>query len=185
MKYFCLFLFILLLSCKQEQVNCNPDFYLSKKEQDSFKYKIVRYIQRLPKYATEENKFDAQFNDYYKNSLKECNLLFYYKDKKNNIFFAISKIAPSIKLKQTATVGKLKLEANGEIPYYEEVFRTWKMEPKELVAKTKMLFTKLINNEDLSDFYTKNSNPEFYIEFPDDMNYYDSESREWKIKQLY
>lgn len=182
MKYLSLFLLIFVFSCKQEQINCNPDTYLSKKDQDSFNYKIIRYIQRLPKYATEENKFDTQFDADYKNSLKECGLLFYYKDKENTVYFAISKIAPSIKLKKTATVGKLKLDSDGAITHYEEAFRTWKMNPDELATKTKLLFTKFINNEDLSAYYTINSDPEFYIEFPDDINYYDSESREWKVK---
>jgi hypothetical protein len=183
MKYLSLFLLFIISSCEQKQINCNPDTYLSKTEQDSFNYKIIRYIQRLPKYATEENKFDTQFDVDYKNSLKDCSLLFYYVDKENTIYFAVSKTAPSIKLKQTATVGKLNLAANGSITYYEEVFRTWKMEPNELATKTKMLFTKFIKNEDLSDYYTINSNPEFYIEFPDDINYYDIKLRKWETKK--
>ncbi len=183
MKYLSLVLLLIITSCREEQKNCNPDTYLSKKEQDSFNYKIIRYIQRLPKYATEENKFDAQFDADYKNSLKDCSLLFYYKDKENNIYFAISKIAPSIKLKKTATVGKLKLDSNDAITYYEEVFRTWKMEIPELKTKSRLLFEKYIDGKDLSEFYTKNAKGEFFIEFPDDINYYDIKLRKWETKK--
>jgi hypothetical protein len=184
MKYISLIIFIIITSCNEEQKNCNPDTYLTKKEQLSFNYKIIRYIQRLPKYATEANKFHVQFDTEYKKSLNDCSLLFYYKDKEKNIYFAIAKIAPSIKLKQTATVGKLKLDSNGIITYYEEAFRTWKMEIPELKTKSKLLFDKYIDGEDLSKFYTKNSKGEFYIEFPDDFNYYDIKLRKWETKKI-
>jgi hypothetical protein len=102
-------------------------------------------------------------------------------DEDNYIYFAVSKIAPSIKLKKTTTVGKLKFDKNDSIVFYQEAFRTWKMEPKELEEKTKLLFYKYLNNEDLSDYYTVNSNPEFYIEFPDEMTKFDTISRTWKV----
>lgn len=182
MKYIYLFICLLLISCKEEPKNISPNSYLSEKEQELFNYKIIRYIQRLPKYATEENKFESQFDVDYKNSLKDCSLLFYYKDKEGFVYFAISKTAPSIKLKKTATVGKLKFTRNNAIVYYEEAFRTWKMEPKELEIKTKLLFTKYINDEDLSSYYTVNSEPEFYIEFPDEKTYFDNSKKVWKTK---
>lgn len=182
MKYIYLFLFLLIISCKEEPKNISPTTYLNKKEQELFNYKIIRYIQRLPKYATEENKFESQFDVDYKNSMNDCSLLYYYKDNEGFIYFAISKTAPSIKLKKTATVGKLKFTKNDSIVYYNEAFRTWKMEPKELEVKTKLLFTKYINNEDISSYYTVNSEPEFYIEFPDEKTYFDNSNRVWKTK---
>jgi len=182
MKYIYLFLFLLIISCKEEPKNINPSSHLSKKEQDLFNYKISRYIQRLPKYATEENKFESQFDVDYKNSIKDSNLLFYCKDDEGFIYFAISKIAPSIKLKKTATVGKLKFTKNDSIIFYEEAFRTWKMEAKELEVKTKLLFTRFINNDDITSYYTVNSEPEFYIEFPDENTYFDKSKRVWKTK---
>ncbi len=72
---------------------------------------------------------------------------------------------------------------NDSIVYYEEICRTWKMEEDELKTKTAMLFEKVLNEEDLSPYLTKNSSPEFYIEFLDDLNYYDVKDRIWKTKQ--
>ena len=97
MKYVYLSLCLLIISCKEDPKNIFPNSYLSKKDQELFNYKISRYIQRLPKYATEENKFESQFDADYKNSIKDCSLLFYYKDNEGFIYFAISKTAPSIK----------------------------------------------------------------------------------------
>jgi hypothetical protein len=171
-----------LISCKQDPKNILPKTYLTPNQQEDFKFKVVRYIDRLPKYATNSNKFDSIFDQEYKKMAVNSELLFYFKDELNTIYFAISKIAPSIKLKKTATVGRIKYNSNDSIVFYEEVLRTWKMEPKELQQKTEMLFRKLIESEDLSPYYTKNSNPEFYIEFPDETTYYDTITRKWKSK---
>ncbi len=53
------------------------------------------------------------------------------------------------------------------------------MEIPELKTKSKQLFIDFIDGKDLSQFYTKNSKGEFFIEFPDDYTKYDTESRKW------
>lgn len=183
MKYYFFLLLLILSSCDKEVKNINPDSYLNKSQQDTFKYKIIRYIQRLPKYASQETKFNSQFDNDYKKTIKECDLTLFYRNDEDTVYFAINKIAPSIKLKKTSTVGKLKFDANDSIIYYEEIFRTWKMEPKELQTKTKLLFMKLIEKEDLKPYYTVNSEPDFYIEFPDERTYFDTKKRVWDIKK--
>jgi len=57
------------------------------------------------------------------------------------------------------------------------------MEIPELKSKSKLLFENYIDGNDLSKFYTKNSKGEFFIEFPDDINYYDTDLRKWDIKK--
>ena len=59
---------------------------------------------------------------------------------------------------------------------------TWKMELPELKEKTKILFDIIVNNKDVSQYYTKNSDPEFGIEFPDDQTVYDVKARKWSTK---
>ena len=182
MKYFYLLFLLAFVGCDNSPKNIFPKQHLNLEAQEQFKLKIVRYIQRLPRYATDKNKFESKFDEEYARMAKNCELLFYFKDKQNNIYFAISKIAPSIKLKKTATVGKLKYDEKDSLVFYQEVFRTWKMEPKELKEKTEMLFRELIDNKDLTSYYTKNSNPEFYIEFPDENTFYDTINRRWETK---
>jgi hypothetical protein len=180
--YFSILVLLLMLSCQKEAKVIEPNYYLNKQEQEQFLYSIIRYVERLPKEATNENKFETRFDKDYKQMMSDCELLCYYKDQQNNIYFAVSKIAPSVKLKKTATLGKLRFGKDKNIVFYEEVCRTWKMEPKELFEKTELLFTKYIQNEDLSDYYTENSKPEFYIEFPDQNTYYDTNRRNWVTK---
>lgn len=178
-------LLILLLftlhSCKDKVINSNPDQFLTPKEQSEFKYSIVRYVDDLARNANHSNKFDTIYNSEYLKRAAKMDLLFYYNDSINKIvFFAVTKIAPSLKLKKVATVGQIKYGKDYDIVFYEEGFRTWKMEPTELREKTQLLFTKYVKGEDLSEFYTVNSNPKFYIEFPDELTTFDTLSRSWK-----
>lgn len=174
-------LFILLISCNEDSLNLDPKHYLSHEEQEAFKYKIIRYYDKRPKKVNQEDKLNSEHDSIYKLKAQRSDLLFlYFDEKKDEYYFAVTRIAASLKLKKVATVGKLKKDSNDSIIYYEENFRTWKMEMDELKEKTSFLMTKYIKGEDLTPYYTKNSQPEFWIEFPDDNNVYDIEKREWK-----
>jgi hypothetical protein len=180
-KYIYILLFTLsLFSCKKEILS-NPSDYLTNEENLAFKENIVRYFEGLPKNVSHEKKWDTINNSYYQRKVKEAELIHYYKNEDGFIFFAISKIAPSLKLKKVATIGKLKIEKDS-IVYYEEICRTWKMELPELNLKSKILFDKIVLGKNIEEYYTKNSQPEFWIEFPDDLTYYDTEKRVWKNK---
>lgn len=170
---------LLTISC-QKEINSNPN-QISKEETLTFKNKIVRYFEGLPNNATLSTKWDTIHNNYYTKKAENSDLLHYYKNEDGYIYFAVAKIAPSLKLKKVATIGKLKFEKDS-IVYYEEIARTWKMEIPELKQKTKIIFDKIANEKDVSEYYTKNSQPEFWIEFPDDNNTYDIKKRVWITK---
>jgi hypothetical protein len=171
---------VLLFSCAKEKINFNPDHYLSKEQQMDFKLSIVRYFEKLPtEKDNHQSKFDTVNNAFYLKKAKKSDLMYLYIDEDSTYYFAVAKIAPSLKIKKVATIGKLKKDKSGKIVYYEEAIRTWKMEEKELKEKTSLLFEKYINEEDITPYYTKNSGNNFYIEFPDENNKYDVEKRQW------
>lgn len=171
---------LLLYGCVSKTKKTDPNASLSKTEQSDFKYSIVRYYDDIAPKATFETKFDPIFDTYYKKKSKTSDLLFYYFDtEKKTAYFAITKIAPSLKLKKVATVGAVSYKTDGSIKTYEEKFRTWKMPIDELKEKTTLLFTKYLEGEDLNEYYTKNSEGQFFIEFPDETTQYDIKSRKW------
>lgn len=184
MKFiYSLFIVVLFYSCQKEPQKILASDYLIEEQVESFKYEIIRYTDKLAKKATHETKFDAQFDSIYQLKAKSAELYHYYVDEKSNeIYFALARIAPSLKVKRVVTVGRLTKDESGKITSYEEAFRTWKMEIPELKTKSKLLFEKYIDGEDLTPFYTENSKGEFYIEFPDNNNYYDKEARKWQSK---
>lgn len=171
-------LFVFLFSCQEKEININQHQQLSEQQLFDFKQKIVRYIDKLPPRATHKTKFDTTFDSIYTEKAKRLELEHYTKIE-DTIYFAVLKIAPSLKVKKTATLGKLVLDENEEIIYYEESYRTWKMELPELKTKTEKLFRLYTQHENLTPYYTKNSNGDFFIEFPDDYTNYDKKNRVW------
>ncbi len=183
LAWLCVILF--LGSCTNKSYTIDPNAQLSKEEQAQFKYEIVRYFEKLPSEKVHhEDKFDTLYNSYYQQKAKEANLLFYYKAPDSSEYFAIAKIAPSLTIKRVATIGKLKKDKEGKITYYEEAARTWKMVEPELHTKTEVLFKDYIQGEDLSPYLTKNSGEDFYIEFPDDLTFYNTQTRRWETKPI-
>lgn len=181
MKKLLFFIFLILISCNKT-IESNPNHKLSKAEQENFKSKIVRFYESLPKNAHNKNTLDTTYIKYYEQKAKESDLLHYYKDEDGYIYFAVAKIAPSLKLKKVATIGKLKFEKDSLV-YYEEIARTWKMEIPELKEKTKVIFDKIAQEKSVEKYYTKNSQPEFWIEFPDEFTFYDTDKRSWVTKK--
>lgn len=180
-KYIVLITFLLLLTSCQKEIKSDPNSYLSGSEQQQLKNKIVRYFEGLPKKVTEDDKWNRINDSYYSKKAKDAELLHYYKNEEGFVFFAIAKIAPSLKIKKVVTIGKLKFEKDSLV-HYEEICRTWKMELPELKEKTKILFDRIANESSVEKYYTKNSIPEYWIEFPDDNNFYNIKNRKWDFK---
>lgn len=153
---------------------------LSAGERDALKESTVRYFARRPEAASEQTKFESQFDTYYQNKAKEAELMFYY-SADGAYYMMVSQIAPSMTVKRHATAIKFKLNNKGEVTEYEEVFRTWKMEPAVLTERGAVLFEKMVKGESLEPYYSKNSGDAEYIEFPDELNHYDKASRQWKF----
>jgi hypothetical protein len=81
-----------------------------------------------------------------------------------------------------AAGGKLVLADGSTLVYYNELFRTFKMKDEELKEKSTFLFDRMVKGEVLTIFERAKSQEE-YIEFPDQINYYDAQERQWKQRQ--
>lgn len=168
----------LLISCQKQADYTAP---LSQSEQDSLKYRLIRYLAKMPKKATLQSKFSPEFEDYYRDqALRVFRLEAYQKGKDDTLFLLLSRPAPSLYEKRVAVGVKCKFEG-AKLSHYEEVFRTWKMKPELLKVRAILLFEKMYLSEDLSPYYPQNSKEE-YIEFPDAQTYYDKKERLWKRK---
>lgn len=174
---------VLFTACgsKSISVEIAPEKSLTTAAHDSFKIEIIRFVGKLPGKANHASKFDTTYDTYYATLAEQHKLEFYHIDE-NNHYFLLSRIAPSLDEKYVAIGGKLKRNAAGEIEYFEEVFRTWKMPSAEMKTTAEMLFRKMIHQEDLSPYYTENTKDEFIIEFPDKDVQYNVEQRRWISK---
>jgi hypothetical protein len=154
---------------------------LSIKEKDKVLQSIIRYMGKLPENINASEKFDTKHDAYYLDIASRHKFELYFIDKEGTHYFLISRPAPSLYEKRVAIGGKLKLNEQGELMEYEEIFRTWKMSKEDLKVKGLLLFDLMVNQKDLSPYYRSNSIEE-YIEFPDEHTYYDKTDRTWKVK---
>ncbi|RZS95709.1 hypothetical protein [Cecembia calidifontis] len=174
---------LILISCEGGS-KYDPGKYLNEKEQKQILLTSIRYMGHLPKKATHQTKFDPVYDEYYSKLALDYTLEAYYK-KDGYEYFLASRIAPSLKVKKVAIGVKMKRTSDGQLEFYEEVFRTWKFEIPEMLEKGLMLFDKMVKGEDLSPYYPQNSGEEEYIEFPDAKVYFDVEERRWKINSIH
>ncbi len=174
--FFFLTLGLVAISC--EKKGYHPDEHLTMKQQDAVVWALIRYVARAPEGLTFQERFYKGYDKYYREqqALHKLDAFYVIGD---TCFFMISRRAPSLVEKRVASAGKFVLSENGELAYYKEVFRTFKMKPKELEKKSIFLFDRLVRNENLKIFERSKSQEE-YIEFPDETNYFDDKDRVWK-----
>jgi len=172
--YILLFL-ILFSACSKPNIDVHQ---ITLKEQRTIILSIIRYMGHLPKKGSHLNKFDSQFDEYYSKLALDYTLEAYHADSEYE-YILTSRVAPSLKIKKIAIGIKLKRDKNGQILFYEEVFRTWKFVEEEMIEKGQMLFVKMIQGKDLSPYYPQNSGKEEYIEFPDERVKFDIKERRW------
>ncbi len=184
-------LVLVLFGCntpKVEPEDILVEKYLESEEsKKEFKALLIRDIGKLPKKANHKTKGDSKFDDHYQDLIHQHHLMFYYPSKNSDtIYFAINRITPSLYGKKVAIGGKVLIGQNNQIDFLEETFRTFKMPLDELQEKTQMLFLKMIDGDDLSQYEYKNSQPEEYIEFPDQYTFYNSIERKWETtREMY
>lgn len=174
-----LWLLILTVACGQP-ASYAPDEVLKTAEQDSLKYEIIRYAGKLPPRANQANKFDAEFDAYYKQLAAQYQVLYLHRDQDSGyLYFFVARIAPSLEEKYVGTGGRLLKDGRGNISVYEEIFRTWKMPMPELKEKGAMLFGRMVRQQDLSAYYTVNTPNDFIIEFPNEETFFEKQQRRW------
>ena len=156
-----------------------PSEHLSDLEQDQFKWSIIRYIARSPEGLTVQERFYPQYDEHYKEQQTLYALDAYFEND-GKIYFMLSRKAPSLTEKRVATGGAVQFGKDGNVEYYEEMFRTWKMVPDTLTKRSMLLFDKMVKGESLEPYYTRNSNGVDYIEFPDERTWFDVQDRIWK-----
>lgn len=182
MKFLYLLWFSFIILACSNKPNYDPSSSLNGKEKDEFVWKIIRYAAKAPDGLLYEERFYPAYDSFYRYQASRHRLEAYFVNDNNEHYFLLSRPAPSMVEKRVAIGGKVVFDKKGNLSEYEEIFRTWKLIPDTLKRRSYMLFDKMVRNQDLTSFLTKNSKGEEYIEFPDDLNYFDKEKRRWMQK---
>lgn len=168
-----------LLGCGP--VSYNPADHLTTQQQEDFKWKIIRYIGRSPDGLTPDERFYPQYDSHYRDQ-QALHALDAWYEKNGTVYFMLSRRAPSLTEKRVATGGTVRFDANNNIEFYEEQFRTWKMVPDTLKKRSMFLFDLMVKGQSLEPYRTINSKGVDYIEFPDERTWYDVKDRAWKYR---
>jgi len=171
---------LLVASCSFEK-DYNPDKHLTVQQQDLLMERIIRYVGHAPNGITFAERFNKEFDEFYLDERRKHRLDALYDDG-DSYYFLVSRGAPSLKIKRVAIGGKLQMDKDLRITYYEEIFRTWKMGPDTLIQRSLFLFDKMVSGEDLTTYYSSRSGNTDYIEFPDDRTYFDTQERIWRTR---
>ena len=170
-----------MVSCKGSN-DYQPLSYLTTDEQDERMSQIIRYMGRAPEGLSMEERFYKAYDDHYREQQNLHRLDAYYIGEDKKHYFLVSRVAPSLTKKRVAFGGALQVDQAGQLTMYEEVFRTWKMSPDTLATRSMFLFDKMAQGEKLDAWYSGKSRNTDYIEFPDDLTYFDIGSRSWKTR---
>lgn len=168
----------LTFSCSSEDSRYKPDEYFTSGQMEAIKLQLVLKTCKKPEGVFTMPEIEA----YYQEEAKTYQWHFAHESEKG-YYFLISRPAPSLYGKRSAIGGFFSTPDNMQIRGFKEIFHTFKMKPEELEERGGILFEKMVNGQDLTPyFHSRAKDKEGWIEFPDDLNYYDSTSQSWKMR---
>ena len=185
MSKFSPLIFLIPLSLFQscDKASHHTDKCFSNAQRDSIIRQCVYYSVKLPPGATQETKFDSEFNWYYDLAAKEYDLRSCLPAQDSSFYFLMTRKARSIWPAREALGGKITVNGQLQIQEYEEVFRTWKMAEDSLNTRAFELFDLMVAGKDLTPYRSKYKGDR-YIEFPDDRFYFDKQEKRWRDRAL-
>jgi hypothetical protein len=166
---------LFLLSCKDKY---KVSSYYSQAEQDSLIADIITYVYTKPTYATWQNRFEQKYRRYYVSSIKDFQLQPYFIDKNNTHYFYLIRPARGPNGNIRGVGGSFKMDNDGKISSFREIFNTPITTKEQLEVKGAELFNWMTTHGNVNDYL---KNPD-YIEWPNQMTYYDTVQHQWLVK---
>jgi hypothetical protein len=179
MKNFNLLLFLmgimLLSACKDEKSNYRFERNFTRMQRDTLLVDMVTLIGKKPKTSDYITRHEPRFREYYKNLSKDFSMEFFHQADDTCYYYMI-RPARSVRGNTRGAGGKLTLDDQGRIDYFEESFNTPIYPREELERIGWRLFRELIEKRSIEGLLWNVD----YIEWPDERLKYDKEKREWR-----
>jgi len=172
---FLFFLSLIVVSCKNK---FNVNAYHNNRQRDSLLVDIITFIYVRAPQSNSQTRFDPQFRKYYVAQLGKFQFEKYFVDQRGTHYFYLIRPARSASGSMRGVGGKFRLDVKGRITSFEEIFNTPAATLPILQERGAELFSHLINRGHIDDYL---KHPD-YIEWPDQMTYYDTLQHEWRIK---
>ena len=166
---------LFLLGCKDKY---EVKSYYSKAEQDSLLADIITYVYTKPLSANSQTRFESNYRKFYVSHLNNFQFLHYFIDENNTHYFYLIRPARGPQGNLRGVGGSFKMNNDGKIYSFKEVFNTPIATQEQLDVKGAELFKWMTRHGNVNDYL---KNPD-YIEWPSQMTYYDTIQYEWLIK---
>jgi hypothetical protein len=166
---------LLLFSCKDKY---EVKSYYSQSQQDTVLADIITYIYNRPTYADWQSRFDPRYRKYYVSHIKDFQFQHYFVNGDNTHYFYLIRPARGPQGNIRGVGGSFKLDREGKISSFREIFNTPIDTQEQLIAKGAELFKWMTIHGNVNDYL---KNPD-YIEWPNQMTYYDTIQYEWLVK---
>ena len=170
-----LFCLVFLLSCKRKY---EVKEYYSQAEQDTLLADIITYVYNKPGYSDWQTRFLPKYRKYYVSHLKDFQFHRYFIDENNTHHFYLIRPARGPQGNIRGVGGTFKRDQEGKIYAFKELFNTPIATREQLEIRGAELFKWMIVNGNVNAYL---KNPD-YIEWPDNMTYYDTIQHEWLVK---
>lgn len=168
-------LLVLVMGCaSKDKYDINK--YYNLREQDAILTSIISHIYTAPLYTKMEDRFEPKHRAYYSSLTSKFKIVNYYVDKDSIHYFYV--IRPSsIASEKRAVGGHYKMNKSFLLSDFREDFVTTVKPEKELVSTFGFLFDEMVKGN-----LKKYLGMKDYIQWPNEISYYDSVTYEWKLK---
>ena len=163
---------LVLLACTANKKD-TIDGYHNEAESKKILAQVVRYNyynEGIPS----QDRFQEKYNEKYEKVLLGFSIYKYAIGKDNFHYFVLNRVHH--KDKHRAVGGRLKLNDQNSIVFYEETFVTPLLSKNELDSKSDFLFDELVKHGKIQDDFLKMKQ---YVEWPNENQKYDTVKHEW------
>ncbi len=166
---------ILLISCSKKDKYAINTYYNSEQQNDRLA-EVITYIYSAPTFTKMEDRFEDKHKSYYRSLTSKFEVVKYFISTDSIHYYYV--IRPSsIASERRAVGGHFKIGKNLKLVNFKEEFVTRVMTEEDLKHKSSFLFDEMVKGN-LKKFIAM----KHYIQWPNEVSYYDSISYEWKIK---
>ena len=167
--------FIFLFSCSSKDKYDIARYY-DLPEQQQILASIISYIFSAPPYVKMEDRFKPEHRMYYSSVTSKFSIKKYFIAEDGTHYFYV--IRPGPKLDEKRGVGgHYRLKDGYQLTDFREVFVTPLLPEADVTGRCTFLFDEMVEGN--INNYLK---METYIQWPNEISYYDSITYEWKMK---
>ena len=168
-------LLTLLFNCSSKE-KYTADRYFDTKEQDEVLTSIITYIFSAPPYVTMEDRFKPEHRKYYSALTPKFSIEKYFIAENGTHYFYVVRPGPKLEEKR-GVGGHYKMKDDFILTDFREEFVTPLLPETDVKGRCAFLFEEMIKGK--MENYLK---METFIQWPNEISYYDSITYEWKMQ---